>query len=178
MTIPQPTTAPVIEGQIVTMPPRLMWQCEMWGFDRHVTAIEEGKRERTLSGRDPVAVHIDGVRGEVAFHWWLTGEGFTPTNGTYRTKADIGEDLEVRCRVYNPGQTWPTELIVRSDDDPEKRYVLIINDRTIGYSSFVVKGWVNGRDAMRPDWKKNHGKWGAAWFVPHEAMRSVEELRA
>jgi hypothetical protein len=176
MNIPQPTTEPVIEGNVITLPPDWMAYGEVYAHIRNYTATLAGKVDMTYRGHDPVQIHIDGVQGELAFHMWLTGSGFEPTCGTYKAQADVGEDLEIRCRVHK-GESWPKELIVRRNDDPAKRYVLIVRDHTLGANTFDVKGWVWGYEAHEVE-PKNHGRHNPAHFVPYSMLHDPAGLRA
>jgi hypothetical protein len=69
---------------------------------------------------------------------------FLPTVNTFHKQADVGEDIEVRSTPHLNGS-----LILRDNDDPARRYVLVICDPMLG---FAVKGWCYGIEAMTPEW--------------------------
>lgn len=63
-------------------------------------------------------------------------------------------------------------LIVRRNTDPEHAFVLI----TGRAPSYVVEGYILGRDARRDEWWSNRGNRPAAWFVPKAALSDIAEL--
>jgi hypothetical protein len=91
-----------------------------------------------IMGRD-----ITGILGEM-----VVGRRFDktylPAVNTFHGKADVGEDIEVRATEHLNGS-----LIVRDNDDPARRYVLVICDPMQG---FEVKGWCYGYEAMTDEW--------------------------
>jgi len=80
---------------------------------------------------------------------------FLPAINMFHKQADVGEDIEVRSTPHLNGS-----LILRDNDDPGRRYVLVICDPMLG---FAVRGWVYGYEAMtderaktdegRPHWR-------------------------
>lgn len=80
---------------------------------------------------------------------------FLPAINTFHKQADVGEDIEVRSTPHLNGS-----LILRDNDDPGRRYVLVICDPMQG---FAVRGWCYGVEAMtdeshktdegRPHWR-------------------------
>ena len=71
---------------------------------------------------------------------------FLPAVNTFHRQADVGADIEVRSTPHLNGS-----LILRDNDDPERRYVLVICDPMQG---FKVKGWVYGYEAKTNEWAK------------------------
>jgi hypothetical protein len=69
---------------------------------------------------------------------------FLPAINTFHNQADVGEDIEVRSTPHLNGS-----LILRDNDDPGRRYVLVICDPMAG---FEVKGWCYGIEAMTDEW--------------------------
>jgi len=91
-----------------------------------------------IMGRD-----ITGILGEM-----VVGRRFDktylPAINTFHNQADVGEDIEVRSTPHPNGS-----LILRDNDDPGRRYVLVICDPMAG---FEVKGWCYGIEAMTDEW--------------------------
>lgn len=89
---------------------------------------------------------IHGVLGEL-----VVGRVFDPKwmpfINTFHEKADVGEDIEVRST-----KVMSHNLIVRDNDCPFRRYVLVICDWMKGY---YVKGWCYGYEAMTDQWYEN-----------------------
>jgi hypothetical protein len=71
---------------------------------------------------------------------------FLPAINTFHKQADVGEDIEVRSTPHLNGS-----LILRDNDDPARRYVLVICDPMQG---FAVRGWCYGYEAMTQEWHK------------------------
>jgi len=71
---------------------------------------------------------------------------FLPTVNTFHKQADVGEDIEVRSTPHLNGS-----LILRDNDDPARRYVLVICDPMQG---FEVKGWAWGHEAKTDEWAR------------------------
>ena len=71
---------------------------------------------------------------------------FLPAVNTFHKQADVGEDIEVRSTPHLNGS-----LILRDNDDPARRYVLVICDPMAG---FAVRGWCYGYEARTDEWAK------------------------
>jgi hypothetical protein len=71
---------------------------------------------------------------------------FLPAVNTFHKQADVGEDIEVRSTPHLNGS-----LILRDNDDPARRYVLVICDPMLG---FAVRGWCYGYEARTDEWAK------------------------
>ena len=71
---------------------------------------------------------------------------FLPAVNTFHAQADVGEDIEVRSTPHLNGS-----LILRDNDDPARRYVLVICDPMLGFS---VRGWCYGYEARTDEWAK------------------------
>lgn len=108
---------------------------------------------------------IPGALGELAF---CKAMGFVweESLNTFK-RPDHGSNIQVRCAPCR-ARFPPTDfgnLIVRADDNPSHRYVLVVGNAP----NFAVKGWMLGRDAMRKEWwgvVHNNGR-EAVWRVPH-----------
>lgn len=131
--------------------------------DRHGADMEDGFN-----------IHIMGATGEVAFcksinlcRVW-NGRLVYPILTVNAGKApDFGKNIQVRTRSR---QSY--ELIVRDDDSDDQVHVVTVQ----GSQLWTVKGWVWGHEAKRPEWKKNHGGRGDAWFVPDDALHDLSEI--
>ena len=80
---------------------------------------------------------------------------YLPATNTFHRRADVGDDIEVRSTVHLNGA-----LIVRDNDDPARRYVLVVCDPMKG---FVIRGWAYGHEAMQPQWRKT-GQGRPSWW--------------
>ena len=65
------------------------------------------------------------------------------------------------------------ELLVRDDDANDRYYILVIGDHVAG-SSLRVVGGIWGKEAKKSEWRRDHGGYGDAWFVPQDALTAPE----
>jgi hypothetical protein len=91
---------------------------------------------------------------------------FLPAINTFHNQADVGEDIEVRSTPHLNGA-----LIVRDNDDPARRYVLVVCDPMRG---FAVRGWCYGYEATKDEWHKK-GEGRPAWWY-RGPLRAWETL--
>ena len=136
------------------------------GVLRNVRALAMGRRSKfEVTNMDKFDAHILGALGECAYAK-ATGSYWNASVDTFKGKGDVG-DIEVRTRSRHD-----YELIVR-DDDPDGRVFVLV---TGGPMEFKIHGWMRSEDARRPEWRREHGGYPAAYFVPHEALKNVEAL--
>ena len=91
---------------------------------------------------------------------------YLPAINVFHGKADVGEDIEVRSTPHLNGA-----LIIRDNDDPARRYVLVVCDPMRG---FAVRGWVYGYEATTDEWHKK-GEGRPAWWY-RGPLRPFETL--
>jgi hypothetical protein len=98
---------------------------------------------------------------------------FFPAVNTFHKAADVGEDIEVRSTEYADGA-----LILRDNDDPARRYVLVhveLNEqKDEPKMGFAVRGWCYGYEAIKDEWHKK-GKGRPAWWY-RGPLRPFETL--
>jgi hypothetical protein len=82
-------------------------------------------------------------------------------------KAHDLPGLQVRTRSRHD-----YELLVRPGDDHQATWVLV----TGRCPEYRVRGWIVGIDAKQKQWLHGYGGRPPAYFVPHAALRPVEEL--
>jgi len=130
-------------------------------------------------------LHLGGALGELAvskalgLHWHLGASRYGAT--------DVGE-YHVRTRYSHDH-----DLIVRDTDSADGVYVLVTSEYLATNPANVARrnereamkqllplfriwGWIVGQDARRPEWRRNYGGKGYAWFVPKSALSPVETL--
>jgi hypothetical protein len=136
------------------------------GLFRHIEAL---KRQRPdaygRSEADGWSDHIEGACGELAFakaahRYW------TPTVNTFKTGGDVGI-VQVRTRSRQDYQ-----LLVRDDDADDAPFVLVRGRAPC----YWVVGWIPGNEAKRTEWRKAYGGRPPAYFVPDEALFSMEDV--
>lgn len=83
---------------------------------------------------------------------------YLPATNTFHKQADVGHDIEVRSSTNPDSPLW-----IRDNDDPARRYVLVICDAMKG---FIVRGWIYGYEATTDEW----------WYAP-EAKEGEDKPR-
>jgi hypothetical protein len=131
---------------------------------RHLSAIKAGKLDCHGYDGEGWSEHCEGACGELALAK-LLGVYWDGSVDTW--KAHDLPGLQVRTRSKHS-----YELIVRPNDDDAAKWVLV----TGRCPSYLVRGWLCGSDAKRPEWLRAYGGRPAAYFVPHAALRPVEDL--
>jgi hypothetical protein len=108
---------------------------------------------------------IEAAAGEVACAKFLNQYWIAGVNTYHR--PDVGVNIQVRTTKYPNGH-----LPFRpSNNDPvDHVYYLVTGE----IPTFVVVGWILGRDCMNPAWVKDPGANGSAFFVPQSALKKPE----
>ncbi len=126
---------------------------------RHQASLASGLQGRFGGPTDGAAsqqVHLVGAVGECVVAKML-GLAMPDTVNTFKA-PDLSRAVQVRTR------TKPEyELIVRASDNPNEAYVLVtyVDDHT-----GVVRGFIQGWAAQRPEFSRSHGGRAPAYFVP------------
>lgn len=108
-------------------------------------------------------IHALGAAGELAAAKAL-GVPWFPTCNAGKG-PDLAPDWQVRTRTRAN-----YDLIVRANDKPEERYVLILAH---DYPRMDVVGWCWGHEARQDKWARDHGGRPTAWFVPRRALQPI-----
>ncbi|WP_051324000.1 hypothetical protein [Candidatus Solirubrobacter pratensis] len=150
----------------VDLEPYELAQAAYVGCQRHIESVAKGLPDRYGAEKGGWNLHIEGAAGELAFAKCLNVYWSGSVN-TFGEGGDVGQ-IQVRTRSRHD-----YELIIREKDRDDDVFVLVT-----GVSpEYVVVGWTFGGIAKAHDeWRKTHGGRAAAWFVPHEALRPVDEL--
>ncbi len=143
---------------------------------RQDEAVRLGKHDGPINTHAPRTSHIMGCVGEIAVRDWL-GIDQALTVNTFKTGADLMEDIEVRTRAR-----LSYDLNFRPNDDPAKRYVLVRYDgRRYPNASAIgevqLEGWAYGYDCMREEFVGDPGGFGKpCWLMPPTELNSMETL--
>lgn len=120
-------------------------------------------------------LHYQGCRGEVAvarhynFYW-------SPKSGVYRTAADVGGKIEVRCRSVD----WYDLILRERDRDLSRPYVLAIDGQPKDRLTIKLIGWITGKEGREKGTFKDPTNTGRerAWFVEQKLLHDLDELPA
>lgn len=135
------------------------------GVSRNVEALRRGCQERLKGSDESWERHVLGALGECAFAKG-TNRYWSGSVNTFKA-PDIGANIQVRTRSKSS-----YDLIVRDSDADADVYVLV----TGGPAEFVIHGWMRAKDAKNPQFRTNHGGYGAAYFVPQSALNPIDPL--
>lgn len=147
----------------VTLEKAEVLQATIVAVERVMESIAKGHQHKPpLKPDDNVlAMNIEGACGELAYAK-ARGVYYVPKVNTFK-EADFGKKVQIRTRTDHS-----YDLLIRDNDDPEHFYVLV----TGSLPTYRVVGWIKGSDAMaQPEWRKNWGGRGEAWFVPQSALK-------
>jgi hypothetical protein len=145
-------------------------------------AMEEGMRRqqvnetRGLRGRNGGAwkgskaldIHLLGAAGEVAVASYLGLKGHLfKEKEARRGSDDLPGGIDVKTRSKSR-----YDLIVQKHENPSKRFVLV----TIENQQTLLHGWCYGHEALQEQYWADPARGRPAYFVPKEALRSIDEL--
>lgn len=131
---------------------------------RQLASVKAGRVDQHGFIGDGWSEHIEGACGELAVakalnvYWDGSVDAF---------KRDDLPGLQIRTRSQH---AW--DLIVRPNDADRSAWMLV----TGRCPSYVVRGWIYGHEAKRPDWLRTHGGRPPAYFVPSVSLRPIAEL--
>lgn len=147
---------------------RLTWEEAAMAADvgrrRQLTSLRSGHKDKHGYSGDGWGIHIEGAMGEMVLakhlgiHW----------DGSINTfKRDDLPGVQVRTRS---GHHY--DLIIRTDDDPNSRFVLV----TGKCPNYRIRGWIQGQDGMQEEWLKDYGQRPKAYFVPQGLLLPLQLL--
>lgn len=141
-------------------------------LDRYTASVARGDKQGHGCEEDwqiTLTRDIIGALGELAFakgcnRFW------SGSVGTYKA-GDVGE-IQVRT-CTKPGHC----LIVREDDADDDRFVLVRMEEGTRRPRFHLVGWVYGREAKQPQYRRAPVGRPPAYFVPDSALRSLKTAK-
>lgn len=129
-----------------------------------------GRNNGPEYGAEALKAHMLGAGGEVAVASFLglkqhLFQEDRAKRGSYDLPPNI--DVKTRARHYY-------DLICFVDEAAEKTLVLA----TIESKEVRLHGWIKAYDAKQKQWLKTYVPGRTAFFVPKEALRPMQELKA
>lgn len=112
--------------------------------------------------------HIEGAAAELAVAKYLNCH-FPASVNTFKG-ADLGKNIQVRAR--EPNAKYPPQLIIRPTDQDDEVFVLVVG----ASPNWEIIGGIVGRDGKRPEWIKDPGNKGPAYFVPKHYLKPLSQL--
>lgn len=147
-----------------------MYLGAMVGVRRRLSSVHAGYGERNGAQRVHEAeawyFNLVGALGEIAASKAI-GAYWPASVKAKKGEPDMPPDWQVRTLASHD-----YDLIVRDDDADDQRFILVTGNGP----EFVVHGWIYGRDAKRPEWRRDRGGRGAPCFwVPQNSLRRIAE---
>lgn len=142
----------------------------MIGYQRWSESIRKGRRDviSEKSWMDGLLVHIYGAIGEIAVAKHLNVYAPLRLNQFSNGEPDLPPDIEVRHRVNDN-----FDLIIRSDNADDKRYVL-----TTGTPPTIsIRGWIVGSEGKKEEYLRSYGGFRESYFVPQSALNPMETFK-
>ena len=145
-------------------------------------AMEEGQRRQAVNeakglrgrnrgawrGDKALEIHLLGAAGEVAVASYLgLKEHLFQETEAKRGSADLPGNIDVKTR-----SNASYDLIVQKGESPDKRFVLV----TIQEQKTLIWGWCHGHEAMQEQYWADPARGRPAYFVPKEALYSMDTL--
>ena len=161
-----------IKGIMVTLTPQEVKDAREVGTTRHNESVKNKNQERLQNpNKTSLETDQDGAEYELAVCKGLT----IPWSKSVNTfgAPDMLHDGQIKGTEYRSGC-----LIVRERNNPEHRYILVIDHGQWrdGLFHYYIAGWIYGKDARKDEWKKNPNDREPAWFVPQDALNPVREF--
>jgi hypothetical protein len=147
----------------------LAWHEAAMGSDvgrmRHLASIKAGLQDAHGLKTAGWSEHIEGACGEMAAAKAL---GIYWDGSINSFSRDDLPGLQVRTRSQDH-----YDLIVRPSDSDDSTFLLV----TGRCPHYTVHGWIKAADAKRPEYEQAHGGRTPAYFVPRDALHSLDTLR-
>ena len=141
------------------------------GIRRQEVNAAKGLRGRNggaWQGSKALDIHLLGAAGEVAVASYLgLKEHLFKETEARRGSDDLPGNIDVKTR-----SKASYDLIVQKREDPKKKFVLV----TVENQQTLIHGWCYGEEAMKEEFWADPARGRPAYFVPKEALRSIDEL--
>ena len=128
-----------------------------------------GRNGGAWKGSKALDIHLLGAAGEVAVASYLNlkGELFKETEAKKNSDDLPGIDVKTRSKSSY-------DLLVQRGSDPQKKFVLV----TIENQQTLLHGWCYGHEALQERFWADPARGRPAYFVPKEALHSMDALLA
>lgn len=126
-----------------------------------------GRNGGAWKGGKALDIHLLGAAGEVAVASYLGMKEHLFKETKARRGSDDLPGMDVKTRSKHQ-----YDLIVQKNEDACKKFVLV----TIESQKTFLHGWCYGHEAMKEEFWADPARGRPAYFVPKEALRSIDEL--
>jgi hypothetical protein len=127
-----------------------------------------GRNGGAWQGSKALDIHLLGAAGEVAVASYLgLKEHLFKEAEAKRGSDDLPGGIDVKTRSKSR-----YDLIVQKQEDPKKVFVMV----TIENQQTLLHGWCYGHEAMKEEYWADPARGRPAYFVPKEALHSMDAL--
>ena len=127
-----------------------------------------GRNGGAWKGSKALDIHLLGAAGEVAVASYLgLKEHLFKEKEARRGSDDLPGGIDVKTR-----SKAAYDLIVQKNENACKKFVLV----TIESQKTLLHGWCYGHEALQEQYWADPARGRPAYFVPKEALRSIDEL--
>ena len=109
---------------------------------------------------------IDAVGAECAVAEYFGFEDFKPLNGTYKVKADVGQNIEVKHTYLEQGNLIITYL------DRDNDFAVLVTGRCPNYQ---LVGWIMVKDCKNHKYRSK-SIIGNSYLIPRGKLRPIDYL--
>ena len=129
-----------------------------------------GRNGGAWQGSKALDIHLLGAAGEVAVASYLgLKEHLFKDTEAKRGSDDLPGGIDVKTRSKSR-----YDLIVQRQSDPDKKFVLV----TVENQQTLIHGWCYGHEALQEQYWADPARGRPAYFVPKEALHSMDALLA
>jgi hypothetical protein len=151
---------------VIALNPSEIFYAAMAGVMRQVENIKHKNRPAHGAGdTNDWQLHIEGTLGEYALSKWLNIHW--PGKGKLRA-PDVGL-LDVRTRKQEHHK-----LILHKEDEDDRQFWLLTGNN----GTYVINGWIFGRDGKQEIYWSDPSGGRPAYFVPVTALNPPDPLYA
>ena len=109
---------------------------------------------------------IDAVGAECAVAEYLGFNDYLPSNKTYKDKADVGQNIEVKHTYREQGN------LINSGIDRNSDLAVLVTGRC---PTYYLAGWIWVDDAQNDKYKSELIR-GDSYLIPRNKLKSIEHI--
>lgn len=126
-----------------------------------------GRNGGAWKGSKALDIHLLGAAGEMAVASYLGMKDFLYKETQAKRGSDDLPGMDIKTRSKHS-----YDLIVQRSESPDKKFILV----TIQDQATFIHGWCYGHEAAKEKYWADPARGRPAYFVPKEALRSIDEL--
>lgn len=128
------------------------------------TASHSSRYDRGLNYHEYIGQLSESVGSEIAVAKYFNLTDFEPTHGTFKTKADVGSNVEVKWT------RWPEGHLVLHHSDRMEDIAILVTNRS---PSYYLVGWIPIAAAKTTrTFKPSEGN----WWINQRDLRPMEDF--